>query len=189
MRLSVFSIAAISTCIIPVQVRSRFQCMSMYCDKILVSACLAGQYCRWDGGTNLVPEIQALVESGKAVPVCPEMLGGLPVPRLPSECLGASVFSSSGGDVTAQFRKGAEEALRICLAHGCTLAVLKAKSPSCGKGVIHNGLFDGGLTVGNGTTAQLLLEHGIEVVTEHEWINRNGSPSLQVQEDTSIPSS
>ena len=137
---------------------------------ILVSACLAGEYCRWDGGTNLVPEIKALVDAGKAVPVCPEELGGLPTPRLPSERLGDRVVSSEGADVTAEFRRGAEEALRVCREQGCRLAVLKAKSPSCGKGLIHNGLFDGGLVPGDGMTAQLLTENGITVMNEQEWL-------------------
>ena len=139
--------------------------------KILVSACLAGEHCRWDGGTNLVPEVKALVDSGKAVVVCPEELGGLPTPRSPSECTGDRVVSSEGKDVTAEFRYGAEQALWICKQKGCKLAVLKSKSPSCGKGVIHNGLFDGGLVPGNGVTAQLLMENGIAVMTEQEWLD------------------
>ena len=139
--------------------------------KILVSACLAGEFCRWDGGTNLVPKIKALVDAGKAVTVCPEQLGGLPTPRLPSERLGDRVVSSEGADVTAEFRRGAEEALRVCKEHGCRLAILKAKSPSCGKGLIHNGLFDGGLVPGDGMTAQLLMENGITVMTEQEWLD------------------
>ena len=138
---------------------------------ILVSACLAGEFCRWDGGTNLVPEIKALVDTGKAVTVCPEKLGGLPTPRLPSERLGCRVVSSEGVDVTAEFRRGAEEALRVCKEHGCRLAILKAKSPSCGKDLIHNGLFDGGLVPGEGMTAQLLMENGITVMTEQEWLD------------------
>ena len=103
--------------------------------------------------------------------VCPEKLGGLPTPRLPSERLGDRVVSSEGADVTAEFRRGAEEALRICREHGCGLAVLKAKSPSCGKGLIHNGLFDGGLVPGNGMTAQLLTENRVTVMTEQEWLS------------------
>lgn len=138
--------------------------------QILVSACLSGENCRWDGGSNLVPEIKALVDIGKAVPVCPEELGGLPTPRLPSERLGDHVLNREGADVTAEFRYGAEEALWICREHGCKVAVLKSKSPSCGKGLIHNGLFDGGLIPGIGMTAQLLMEDGIEVMTEDEWL-------------------
>lgn len=157
--------------------------MSTYCDKVLVSACLAGQCCRWDSAANLVPEIRALVECGKAVAVCPEVLGGLPTPRLPSERVGTHVVNNAGTDVTGQFCRGAEETLRICLANGCKLAILKAKSPSCGKGIIHNGRFDGGLYAGNGVTAQLLMDHGIEVITEQEWTDRLNLPSLELTEE------
>lgn len=145
--------------------------------KNLVSACLAGEYCRWDGGTNLVPEINALVDSGKAVTVCPEEMGGLPTPRLPSERIGGRVVNNEGTDVTSEFRYGAEEALWVCKKHGCKLAVLKSKSPSCGKGLIHNGLFDGGLVPGNGVTAQLLMENGVTVMTEQEWLDCQAASS------------
>ena len=151
--------------------------------KILVSACLAGEYCRWDGGTNLVPEIKSLVDSGKAVAVCPEELGGLPTPRLPSERIGSRVVSSEGRDMTAEFRYGAEEALWVCKEKGCRLAILKAKSPSCGKGIIHDGLFDGGLVQGNGVTAQLLMESGIAVMTEQEWLDSQAASSSAAPND------
>ena len=151
--------------------------------KILVSACLAGEYCRWDGSTNLVPEIKSLVDSGNAVVVCPEELGGLPTPRLPSERIGGRVVSSDGRDVTAEFRYGAEEALWVCKEEGCRLAILKAKSPSCGKGIIHNGLFDGGLVQGNGVTAQLLMESGIAVMTEQEWLDSQAASSSAAPND------
>lgn len=144
---------------------------------ILVSACLAGQYCRWDGGTNLVPEIKKLVDCNQAIIVCPETLGGLPTPRKPSERIQDRVINNAGDDVTAQFRMGAEEALRICRESGCKKAILKSKSPSCGKGVIHNGLFDGGLVSGNGLAAQLLMDHGIEVLTEQEWLASHAADS------------
>lgn len=143
--------------------------------QILVSACLAGEFCRWDGGTNLVPEIKALVDDGKAIPVCPEELGGLSTPRLPSERQGDHVINSAGLDVTSEFRYGAEEALWICREYGCKAAVLKSRSPSCGKGLIHNGLFDGGLVPGIGMTTQLLLDEGIEVMTEEEWLKNRES--------------
>lgn len=136
---------------------------------ILVSACLAGEKCRMDGKDKLVPEIRQLVESGEAVAVCPEVLGGLPTPRSPSEKRGDRVVNAAGEDVTEQFRRGAEEALRICRENACTMAILKSKSPSCGCGVIHNGQFNGGLTEGNGVLAQMLLDAGIPVVTEKEF--------------------
>ena len=140
---------------------------------ILVSACLAGEYCRWDGGTNLVPEIRALVDGGLAVTACPEVLGGLPTPRKPSEVRGDTVVNCVGVDVTEAFRKGAEEALRICREHGCKTAVLKAKSPSCGRDVIHNGRFDGGLVPGDGIAARLFMDSGVEVLTEQDWLERS----------------
>lgn len=132
----------------------------------LVSACLAGEKCRMDGTDKLVPKIRQLVEDGEAVAVCPEVLGGLPMPRSPSERRGDRVINAAGEDVTEQFRRGAEEAFRICKENGCAEAILKSKSPSCGCGVIHNGQFDGGLIDGNGVFAQMLLDAGIKVMTE-----------------------
>ena len=114
------------------------------------------------------------MECNHAITVCPEMLGGLPTPRNPSERFQDRVVNNVGDDVTAQFCMGAEEALRICNENGCKQAILKSKSPSCGKGVIHNGLFDGELIFGNGVAAQLLIDHGIEVLTEQEWLVSHG---------------
>ena len=141
---------------------------------MLVSACLAGEKCRMDGKDKLVPEIKQLVENGEAVTVCPEVLGGLPTPRSPSERRGDRVVNAAGEDVTEQFFRGGEEAMRICREHGCTRAILKSKSPSCGCGVIHNGFFDGGLTAGNGILAQMLLDAGISVTTENDYSRANG---------------
>ena len=138
---------------------------------ILVSQCLAGCHCRWDGGTNLIPEIKALVEKGGAVTACPEELGGLSTPRPPSEILDGRVVNSVGEDVTSVFQKGAVNTYQFFIDNHCQYAVLKAKSPSCGRGMIHNGKFDGGLVEGNGITAQFLLDHGISVMTETEWLN------------------
>ncbi len=139
--------------------------------KILVSKCLAGFCCRYDGKNNLVPEIRQLVEDGLAVPVCPEQLGGLPTPRVPSERLGSMVISKAGADVTAEFSAGAEAALEIALENACQYAILKARSPSCGKGRIYNGHFTGELTEGNGVTVDLLLRRGITVITEEEYLS------------------
>ena len=141
-------------------------------EKILVSGCLAGFNCRYDGGNNLVPEIRQLVEDGLAVTACPEQLGGLPTPRIPSERMGSKVMSREGADVTAEFKAGAEAALRIALENGCRAAILKSRSPSCGKGCIYNGQFTGELVPGNGVTTDLLLHHGIEVLTEEEYQTR-----------------
>ncbi len=132
---------------------------------IIVSACLAGYRCRYDGKTNQDPSIVELVRRGEAIPVCPEMLGGLPCPRIPSERTadGSGVFAKDGKDVTEAFRLGADETLRIARLYGCTHAILKARSPSCGYGQVYDGSFSGTLRSGNGVTADLLLENGVTV--------------------------
>lgn len=137
---------------------------------LAVSKCLAGFPCRYDGRDNLVPELRALVEAGEAVAVCPEELGGLPTPRAPSELQpDGRVRNNLGEDVTAQFVRGAERAAAICRAHGCTGAVLKARSPSCGRGVVYDGGFTGTLVSGSGVFAQMLLRAGVPVMTEEEY--------------------
>ncbi len=138
----------------------------------LVSKCLAGEPCRYDGKDNLVPEIRALVERGEAVAVCPEVLGALPTPRTPSEKQpDGRILSKQGEDVTEAFVRGAERAAAICRERGCTGAILKARSPSCGKDVIYDGSFTGKLAAGNGIFAQKLLDAGISVMTEEEYQN------------------
>ena len=109
-----------------------------------------------------------LARQGLAVPVCPEQLGGLPTPRAPSERQGERVVSSLGADVTAQYRRGAEETLRLAELYGCTTAVLKERSPSCGSGAIYDGTFTGTVTEGWGTAAALLRRHGVRVLGESQ---------------------
>ena len=132
---------------------------------IIVSACLAGYRCRYDGKIDSDPGIVDLIRCGKAVPVCPEMLGGLPCPRVPAERTadGTRVLSREGTDVTEAFERGAAETLRIAQLYGCERAILKARSPSCGKGLIYDGTFSGTLRQGDGVTTELLLQHGITV--------------------------
>ena len=137
-------------------------------EKILVSACLLGEACRYDAGSKPCPRVIALKEKYELIPVCPEQAGGLPTPRTPSEIVGERVLMKDGTDVTENYKKGAEYALRLAKENNCTVAVLKEKSPSCGKGWIHNGRFDGGLTAGNGITTALLTAHGITVLGESE---------------------
>lgn len=135
---------------------------------ILVSACLLGEPCRFDGKAKLNREVAALKEHYRLIPVCPECAGGLSTPRPPSERCGGRVVNRLGEDVTAAFAKGAEEALASARRHGCRLAVLKEKSPSCGCGKIYDGSFTGTLTNGNGVTAELLLRQGICVLGESQ---------------------
>ncbi|MBQ5992660.1 MAG: DUF523 domain-containing protein [Clostridia bacterium] len=132
---------------------------------IIVSACLAGFRCRYDGKTVPDADVVALVKRGEAIPVCPEMLGGLPCPRVPAERTadGTHVLSREGADVTEAFLRGASETLRLARLYGCDKAVLKARSPSCGCGRIYDGTFSGTLKDGVGVTAQTLLENGIAV--------------------------
>ena len=136
--------------------------------KILVSACLLGMCCRYDGKSCEYQKILELKDKYELIPVCPEQLGGLPTPRTPSERIGDKVIMKDGNDVTLQYNKGAEEALRLAKLFDIKIAVLKSKSPSCGKGLIHDGTFGGGMTEGNGVTADLLIRNGIKVFTEEE---------------------
>jgi len=100
------------------------------------------------------------------IPICPEQLGGLCTPRLPSERIGDKVVNVEGMDVTAYFEKGAQQALKIAKLYGCRYAVLKERSPSCGKGTIYDGTFSGGLKDGNGVTAELFEKNGITIFGE-----------------------
>ena len=135
---------------------------------ILVSACLLGCPCRYDGQSKPCAVVLALLEEHTLIPVCPEQMGGLATPRPPAERKAGGVFTESGTDVTAQYRRGAEEALRLAKLYGCDCAVLKEKSPSCGSGQIYDGSFSRKLTPGDGVTAQLLKENGIAVYGESE---------------------
>ena len=137
--------------------------------KILVSACLLGVCCRYDGQAKPHEGVLSLLGRHTLIPVCPEIYGGLATPRPAAERVGKRVLTAQGGDVTAQYRRGAEETLRLGRLYGCEAALLKEHSPSCGSGVIHNGRFDGGLTPGDGVTAALLRANGIAVYGESEW--------------------
>jgi len=133
---------------------------------ILTSACLAGMRCRYDA--RIVPNetIVALVRDGKAIPVCPEMLGGLACPRVACEVQSdGRVCAKDGTDRTEAFERGAEETLRLARLYGADRAILKSKSPSCGCGRIYDGTFSGTLIEGDGVTAKLLKKHGITVET------------------------
>ncbi len=135
---------------------------------IIVSACLAGVKCRYDGLNNAHEKVIQLVRQGKALPLCPEQLGGLSTPRLPAEIVNNSVLNTAGEDVTDNFKKGAEETLKIALLVNCREAILKQRSPSCGCGLIYDGTHTGNVISGNGFTAQLLINNGIEVKTEDD---------------------
>ena len=134
----------------------------------VVSACLAGFKCRWDGKAYPCQKIIKLVKEGKAIPVCPEQLGGLTTPRIPAEQKGNKVFDKNGKDLTKAFLKGAQEVLRIAQSNNCKEAILKSKSPSCGSGKVYDGTFSGKLIKGDGICAGLLKKNGVKVFTEEE---------------------
>ncbi len=133
---------------------------------ILVSACLAGMKCRYDGNDTFKQDIFDLVLKGEAIPVCPETMGGLSVPREPAERVGDKVISINGRDVTREFKKGAEMTLELALVNKIELAILKSKSPSCGVGKIYDGSFNSKLIQGHGMTTELLMKNGIKVINE-----------------------
>ena len=133
---------------------------------ILMSACLMGVNCRYDGGGKMVPALQELMELAHIVPVCPEILGGLTTPRTPSERVGDRVLMKDGMDVTAAFERGANEALRLARLYGAKIAVLKERSPSCGSGTIYDGSFSGKFKPGYGVTGELFRNSNIEIYGE-----------------------
>ncbi len=132
--------------------------------KILVSACLLGVSCRYDGTGEMREEVKELMEHHHLIPVCPEILGGLKTPRCPAERRGDRVVTKDGEDVTESYRRGAEETLKLAKLFGCSGAILKERSPSCGCGKIYDGTFTKTLTEGDGVTAQLLKAQGIPVL-------------------------
>lgn len=134
--------------------------------KILVSACLLGENCKYSGGNNKCEDVLKLGEKHKLIPICPECFGGLPIPRVPSEIKNGRVYSKTGEDLTDEFNDGAEKALYVAEESGCQLAILKERSPSCGFGKIYDGSFTGKIVDGNGITAQLLYDHGITILGE-----------------------
>lgn len=135
---------------------------------ILVSACLAGIECRYNGQAFLIPKVAAMVKKGQALAVCPEILGNLSIPRSCAERLGDRIITSEGQDVTQEFMAGARAAADIAQLAGCQIAILKSRSPSCGKGMLYDGTFSGNLTPGDGVFCALLKAKNIRVLTENE---------------------
>jgi uncharacterized protein YbbK (DUF523 family) len=136
----------------------------------IVSSCLAGINCRYDGGNNLNEKVIKLVKEGKAIPVCPEMLGDLKIPRVPAEIVKnedgkRKVINKNGEDVTTEFIKGAMKTVAIAKILEADKAVMKKNSPSCGYGKIYDGTFSNSLVEGNGITIELLIENGVEIIT------------------------
>lgn len=139
---------------------------------ILVSACLVGLNCKYNGGNNFNKKIFEMVKNGDAIIVCPEQLGGLTTPRVPSEIKIINgkrcVITKEGKDVTSEYERGAEEVLKLAKSLNIKRAVFKSKSPSCGCGLIYDGTFTGTKINGNGITTDLLIANGIEITTEED---------------------
>ena len=140
---------------------------------ILVSGCLVGINCKYNGGNNFDERIFNLVKEGKAIPVCPEQLGGLKTPRNPSEIQNKDgkrvVTTCNGEDVTKEYEKGAEEILNLAKKLGVKEVIFKSKSPSCGKGIIYDGTFSKNKIAGNGIATDLLIKNGIKVYMPDEY--------------------
>ncbi|MBL7131589.1 MAG: DUF523 domain-containing protein [Candidatus Omnitrophica bacterium] len=149
--------------------------------KYIVSACLIGKNCFYDGSSSYKPKIKDLVDSGEAIALCPEELGGLKTPRPPAEIFAGSakdvlkgkayVFNKEGKDVTISIIKGSKEFLNIAREYGVKKAILKTRSPCCGRDKIYDGTFTNRLKNGNGVTAALLLRNEIEVITDEEFLH------------------
>ena len=144
---------------------------------LLVSGCLVGINCKYNGGNNYDERIFKLVKEGKAIPVCPEQLGGLKTPRNPAEIQikdkERKVTTCEGEDVTIQYIKGAEEVLKLAKALDINEAILQPRSPSCGKGLIYDGNFSKNKIEGNGIAADLLMKNGIKVYMPDEYFYGN----------------
>ena len=136
---------------------------------LIISACLIGCKTRYNGKTSEIPELEELKKKYNLIPVCPEQLGGLATPRDPSELQkDGRVMTCNGQDVTAQYSKGADAALAIARTVRADFAILKSRSPSCGKGLVYDGSFTGNKVPGNGVACALFEESGIPVYTEEE---------------------
>lgn len=149
---------------------------------ILVSACLLGKKCRYNGESCFFPELVRELKNRKIIPVCPETAAGLPIPRKPAEIRGgdgravwdgkAKVRLSSGEDVTGLFLAGAAKTWESVATAGVTEAVLKEKSPSCGKNYIYDGSFQKKLRTGSGVFTALIQDKGVTVYSETEWLTK-----------------
>ena len=138
-------------------------------EKILISRCLLGEPCRYDGKSKPVSHIEKLSEKYELIPVCPEVEGGLPTPRLPCEVKNGLVIRRDGKDLTSPYEKGAKISLDLCRKHDIKIALLKEKSPSCGKSFIYDGTFTGTLKEGQGVTAKLLSQNNIKIYSEEDF--------------------
>ena len=137
-------------------------------EKIIVSECLLGSPCRYDGSSKPCDEVIALSEKYELIPICPEVMGGLPTPRIPAEIKNGEVIRKDGVNVTENYKIGAEKSLKIAKENDCKIAILKSKSPSCGCGLVYDGTYSKVLVEGNGITADLFIKNEVKVINESE---------------------
>lgn len=136
--------------------------------KVMVSACLLGKNCKYNGGNNLNQKVLDYIKDYEVIPICPETLGKLPVPRPPAEIVNGIVTNKEGIVVDKEFREGSLIALNKALEEQIDFAILKANSPSCGSGKIYDGTFSGNIIKGDGIFTTLLKNKGIKVITEKD---------------------
>ena len=136
--------------------------------KIMVSACLLGENCKYNGGNNLSKKVMKFIEGHEVIPVCPEVMGGLPTPRVPSEIVNGVVTMTDGRNVDEEFRKGAQIGLDLAKKNNVDLVILQSRSPSCGVNTVYNGEFTNTKVNGSGITAGLFKKKGIKVITEKD---------------------
>lgn len=137
--------------------------------KIVVSACLLGENCKYSGGNNYHAELVEFLKNHEIIPVCPEVLGGLPIPRAAAEIVNGVVTNTAGVCVDPEFRAGAQKALQIAIENHADIAILQSRSPSCGVKEIYDGTFSKRKIPGKGVFAALLEEHGIRAVDLEDW--------------------
>ncbi len=138
-------------------------------NNIIVSSCLLGNNCKYNGGNNFKPELTLLSKKYHLIPFCPEVMGGLSTPRVPAEIRGKKVINQNQIDVTEAYLKGANLCLELAKKNNCQYAILKSKSPSCGFGLIYDGSFTKKAIKGNGITADLLYKNGIVILNENNY--------------------
>ena len=137
--------------------------------KYIVSSCLMGDNCKYNGKNNYHEKIVEFLKDKEYIKVCPECLGGLPTPRVPSEIVGDKVINKEGIDVTKEYSLGAKITLDIVKENNVDCAILKSKSPSCGCGLIYDGSFSKTLIEGNGVTTKLLKENNVKVINSDDF--------------------
>jgi len=139
--------------------------------KIMVSACLLGENCKYNGGNNLNPELLQMLSGHTVIPICPEVMGGLPTPRTPAEIVNGEVINREGVSVDAKFREGASRALEKARQEKPDLIILQSRSPSCGVKEIYDGTFSGRLVSGHGIFAGLAQENGFPVMDVEDCLS------------------